>query len=943
MALSKNGRAALIYANEFRLAVIPLHSMVDGVCSCKNPNCHSPGKHPRTENGLHEASLDEQQITKWWHTWPNANIGVATGAISGIFVIDIDGEDGEETFLLLEDELGSLPETWISLTGGGGRHIVFKHPGNVQIKNRVNLAPAVDIRGDGGYIVVPPSNHSSGKDYAWELSSHPKDVQLALCPESWMRMITSGPESHAPVELPEVFPQGSRNALMFSLACSLRARGLSETAILAALVSENQLRCKPPLDDKELRTIASSAGKYNQGEVTPLELPADKEQLFQEIKRKAAAYIPGTSVPDDLMEAMVEMWQLSPVDYKILLTNEIKPRTGMSVSAVEQDTKQRLKKRDNAPKQLKPVPDGSEPYAHSLIENFPYPEYNIRIPASFDWSQRGIALRKESPAGDIVRIPVSGTPAVITRILKNLDSEEQKVELAFRSAGVRGYWHSLIVPRSTVFTTKNIVSLTDRGLSVTSETAKMLVSFLDKQLQENPELPQTATISRFGWVTDDFKDFVPYAADNYEEDFSDVGGDHLMKGYRIKGSLDSWIQRVGNICKSYPMVRAQLAAGFAAPLMALINQRVFLVHVWGPSGGGKTAGGFAAMSIWGDPESLKVSFNATRVGLEQTAALYTDLPMLIDERQAAAGGKSGSDYVKTLVYMLGLGKTKARGIRGGGLQKSKTWRTVAITTGEHPITDVSIEEGVKNRMLELYGKPFQEDQSVAASLYNATADCHGSAGQRFIQGIITLVSQKRDFCLEYHDKFVAALSIVEDRGISHMSMTATLCLADMLSGMFVYGLPEEIAYQDALEFGLVLLEDYVQSKQGDGIMGGSDSERALEYLASVTQTNQAFFHQDGHNGVTWGFGLYDVGSEYLSVYPTAFNKIMREGEFNPQRILRDWAEEGIIRVSFLKNRKNFSYPVRPPGGERNERIRVILISKALLFPKGEAINDGTPF
>jgi len=938
MALSKNGRAALIYANEFRLAVIPLHSMMDGVCSCKNPNCHSPGKHPRTENGLHEASLDEQQITKWWHTWPNANIGVATGSVSGIFVIDIDGEDGEDTFSLLEDELGSLPETWISLTGGGGRHIVFKHPGNVQIKNRVNLAPAVDIRGDGGYIVVPPSNHSSGKDYAWEISSHPRDISLSECPESWMRMILSGPGiTNTPVELPDVFPQGSRNALMFSLACSLRARGLSETAILAALVSENQLRCKPPLDDREIRNIAGSAGKYDQGEVVPMELPTDKDGLFQSIKLKAASYIPGTSVPDDLMEAMAEMQLMSPVDYKILLTNEIKPRTGMSVSAVEQDTKQRLKKRDKAPR-LTAVQESDEPYAHNLIKSFPFPDYNIRIPNGFLWDQRGIFLRKD----DLVRIPVSGTPAVITRILKNIDSEEQKVELVFRSSGKRGFWHSMIVPRSTVFTTKNIVSLTDRGLSVTSETAKMLVSFLDKQLQDNPEIPQTETISRFGWVTDDFKAFVPYASDAFEEDFSDVGGDHLMKGYRIKGSLESWVLRVGNVCKSYPMVRAQLAAGFASPLMALINQRVFLVHVWGPSGGGKTAGGFAAMSIWGDPESLKVSFNATRVGLEQTAALYTDLPMLIDERQAAAGGKSGSDYVKTLVYMLGLGKTKARGIRGGGLQKAKTWRTVAITTGEHPITDVNIEEGVKNRMLELYGKPFQDDQSVAAGLYNATADCHGSAGQRFIQGLIALITKTPDYCISLHDRFVKELAVVEERGISHMTMTATLCLADMLSGLLIYGLPEEIAFQDSLEFGMVLLEDYVQSKSGDGIMGGTDSERALEYLASVTQTNQAFFGIEGHNGITWGFGLGN-DSEYLNIYPTAFNKIMKEGEFNPQRILRDWAEEGIIKVQRMKNKVQYSYPVRPPGGDRNERIRVILISKSVLFPKSEATNDGTPF
>lgn len=176
-----------------------------------------------------------------------------------------------------------------------------------------------------------------------------------------------------------------------------------------------------------------------------------------------------------------------------------------------------------------------------------------------------------------------------------------------------------------------------------------------------------------------------------------------------------------------------------------------------------------------------------------------------------------------------------------------------------------------------------------------------------------------------------------------MTMTATLCLADMLSGMFVYGLPEEVAFQDALDFGMVLLEDFVQSKSGDGIMGGTDSERALEYLASVTQTNQAFFHQDGHNGITWGFGLHDVGSEYLCIYPTAFNKIMKEGEFNPQRILRDWAEEGIIKVSGSGSKRKYSYPVRPPGGDWKERIRVIAIDKSKIFPKTTDFINESPF
>ncbi|MBI4369725.1 MAG: bifunctional DNA primase/polymerase [Elusimicrobia bacterium] len=150
-------------------SVLPLYEPGgDGFCSCGNPECSSPAKHPRTTHGVLDATTNEARIRYWWEQWPNANIGVATGEKSGIMVLDIDSRHGgEESFAKLEAAHGKTPQTLECLTGGGGRHLYFIHPG-APVKNKIGFMPGLDIRGDGGYVVAPPSVHISGGLYQWK-------------------------------------------------------------------------------------------------------------------------------------------------------------------------------------------------------------------------------------------------------------------------------------------------------------------------------------------------------------------------------------------------------------------------------------------------------------------------------------------------------------------------------------------------------------------------------------------------------------------------------------------------------------------------------------------------------------------------------------------------------------------------------------------------------
>ena len=244
--------------------VFPCHTPAASGCSCRR-HCGRIGKHPRTKNGLKDAATDEVTIRRWWTTWPAANIAIATGALSGLAVLDEDTyKGGDESLRELEHSYSPLPETVLSLTGGGGVQYVFAHPGT-HVKNGVEtLGVGLDIRGDGGYIIAPPSLHASGKPYAWEVLHEPDETPLApmpgwllaLCQETTRR---EAPHAGAPIL------DGQRNETLFKLGCSFRARGCTEAVILAALREMNATQCHPPLEDAEVATIAASCAKYETG------------------------------------------------------------------------------------------------------------------------------------------------------------------------------------------------------------------------------------------------------------------------------------------------------------------------------------------------------------------------------------------------------------------------------------------------------------------------------------------------------------------------------------------------------------------------------------------------------------------------------------------------------------------------------------------------------
>jgi hypothetical protein len=250
--LSSLGNAAVAYATR-GFAIFP---------------CLPRGKAPATQHGCRDATKDLAPIAAWWRENPSYNVAVATGPVSKVFVLDVDGLDAEASLRKLEEQHGPLPGTVESVTPRG-RHIFFRCE-NTTIRNSAGrLAPGLDIRGDGGYIVLPPSIHPSGRPYVWSVDSAD---YFAEAP-TWLNTLLNGgnngscrrqtksPE-HWHHILTSAIRNGARNSTLTSICGKLLHAGLTELALLYDLMCcVNSARCEEPLSEGEVYTIVASVAR----------------------------------------------------------------------------------------------------------------------------------------------------------------------------------------------------------------------------------------------------------------------------------------------------------------------------------------------------------------------------------------------------------------------------------------------------------------------------------------------------------------------------------------------------------------------------------------------------------------------------------------------------------------------------------------------------------
>jgi hypothetical protein len=263
---------ALEYA-ERGWKVFPLHTMNGSLCTCGNSTCSSAAKHPHIKEWQKQCSNQSGEIKEWWQKWPDANIGLATGQPSGFFVLDVDPRHGgKESLQKLVKKNGILPKTLASHTGGGGYHLFFNEP-DTKVSNRANILPGLDVRGDGGYIVAPPSFHKSGVQYRWikEFSESP----INDAPQWLLNLSIAKEASSSFFDFPQgSISEGGRNNFLTREAGKLRRNGVEFNELSLELRRINEAQCLPPLPDEEVMAICASVARYPTGSSVHASIPS---------------------------------------------------------------------------------------------------------------------------------------------------------------------------------------------------------------------------------------------------------------------------------------------------------------------------------------------------------------------------------------------------------------------------------------------------------------------------------------------------------------------------------------------------------------------------------------------------------------------------------------------------------------------------------------------
>lgn len=330
----------------------------------------------------------------------------------------------------------------------------------------------------------------------------------------------------------------------------------------------------------------------------------------------------------------------------------------------------------------------------------------------------------KSPLCNDIKVYACLHPIMPVERLVNADTGREKITLAYAKDRK---WRTVTVDRSVCANRSRIIDLSDLGIEVTSENAKELVKYISDCVAYNPDkIPCKKSLSRLGWADDGF---APYSGVQYD------GGEDLKPLYaavKSAGTLEEWKSYVGTLREKSKILRIQMAASFASPLIALSNTSSFIQHTWGGSGAGKTVGMMVAMSVWGDPALGKLTriMNLTTNNLASSAAFLYAIPFAGDEMQLIKD--RWDNYDRFIMYAC-EGVDRGRNASRTAIEMTKVWRNAFLFTGEEPIIKFSSGGGAVNRVIQI-----EASETVVANgnaVVNWLSGHHGVAGKPYIEAV----------------------------------------------------------------------------------------------------------------------------------------------------------------------------------------------------------------
>ena len=481
-------------------------------------------------------------------------------------------------------------------------------------------------------------------------------------------------------------------------------------------------------------------------------------------------------------------------------------------------------------------------------------------------------------------------PVVITEIVENVEEKIFSVMLAFKENRV---WRTLPpVVASTIADKRKISALSDLDLPVTSQNAALLVEYLYqfRYAPEQKEIPKKKIVARGGWYQFGgeryFLDPRIHVADNGTP--VEIADSALTRCLKKSGDFDEW-KRGYQIIKQSPIARFIVAAACSVPLLYVLGERNFTIHLQGDTRAGKSTALFFAASAIGQEDIVR-SFDATKNGLVGTAAAHNDYPLFIDEKQQA--DNKLADRLSDVVYIIGNGKGRTRLNRNSELMPVVTWRTICITTGETPLHEENVTGGAHTRALNIATKGKILSEKDCGIVRSIAQKNFGFILPAIIEKMKAVGDKK---LAEYRDLFNDALMTYYPDVLSeHRRYLSTVAIGDMLLNSVVDS--KELIYEieSAEEMIYPIVKNNIPTTAEI-----DDTAREIDFIKGFIAQNIGSFIKGAENqSKDYGDSIVKppvIG--YISTRPggfsyfiqNAFNTACRNAGFNPAKVAKDLA------------------------------------------------------
>lgn len=502
----------------------------------------------------------------------------------------------------------------------------------------------------------------------------------------------------------------------------------------------------------------------------------------------------------------------------------------------------------------------------------------------------GVYRMDYSPTMEPIKIKACPHPILPIEIINNIDTNIEKVKLAFYK---RKKWQYATFERKIIASNTAIIQLANRGIEVTSENAKNLVSYLAEIIELN-NLENTDGITHLGWVE---RDFIPYTS-KYKYD-GDVAYKNIYESISQKGQYEIWKQEIRKLRENSRTLRFLMASSFASPLVKIFQINPFIVHLWGKSSNGKTVAQMICASIWGDPKKGKLlsSLDSTKVASERLCNFLRNIPLILDELQIT---KTKYKTYDTLIYELTEGKGRDRGTVDGGLTETTEWDNIIILSGEEPITSSSSKEGVKNRVIEI-----EENEKIVENgneVVNLILNNYGYAGKEFIE----IIQSKEDLFTQYNDLIEELKK--DNNSPKQINSIATVLLADRIVSEQIFK-DTPITLEEAKEYFTKDIDE---------------ADRYINLIIDTANANINNFYDSKKKNINEEEGSYlPPGQVWGSIEKTSdgFGKIIYY-DFIPTKLYQILEENNINWNGIKKKMADKEYVIKSPDGKYQIQVRM---------------------